>query len=148
MTLLKLSISISNLGQRIDLSDRNLEAAGRYQPSKLREYIRSGGFIAAFRLHTILSRGGEVDDRVDSIRSDAQLKCKFDVPSTECVNEGIDFTPGCSADPIFNSITIGYRNYAAIREPFVIRVAGQADYFGPGIPGQLHGDGAYPTRGT
>src|ERR1022692_1421281 len=104
--------------------------------------------MVTFRLHTILSRGGEVDDRVDSIRSDAQLKCKFDVPSTECVNEGIDFPSRCSADPIFNPITIGNRNYAVIGEPLVIRVAGQANNLGPGIPGQLHRDRTYPTSGT
>src|SRR5580658_4665229 len=104
--------------------------------------------MATFRLYTILSRGGEVDDRVDSIQSDAQLKCKFDVPATEGVNEGIDFPSGCSADPIFNPIPIGNGNYAVIGEPLVIRVAGQADHIGPGIPGQLHGDGAYPAGGA
>src|ERR1700676_2175806 len=107
MTLLELSIGIANLGQRIDLSDRDLKAAGGHQRGKLREHICSRGFMVTLRLHTILSRGGEVDDRVDSIQSDAQLKCKFDVPSTECVNEGIDSPSGCSADPIFNPIAIG-----------------------------------------
>jgi len=33
MTLLEFSISIANLGQRIDLSDRDLKVAGRQQPS-------------------------------------------------------------------------------------------------------------------
>jgi hypothetical protein len=33
MTLLELSIGIANLGKRIDLSDRDLEAAGGQQPS-------------------------------------------------------------------------------------------------------------------
>ena len=66
--------------------------------------------------------------------SDAQLKCKLDVPSAECVNEGIDFPSRCSADPIFNPIPIRNGNYAVIGEPLVIRVAGQADHVGPGIP--------------
>jgi uncharacterized membrane protein YphA (DoxX/SURF4 family) len=33
VTLLELSIGIANLSQRIDLSDRDLEAAGGQQPS-------------------------------------------------------------------------------------------------------------------
>jgi hypothetical protein len=35
-----------------------------------------------------------------------------------------------------------------IGEPFAIRVAGQADNLGPGIPGQLHGDRPYAPRST
>jgi hypothetical protein len=81
MTLLQLSIRFANVGERIDVSDRDLKAAGGQQPSELREHVRSRGFMVTFRLHTIFSRGGEVDDRVDSIRSDAQLECKFDVSS-------------------------------------------------------------------
>jgi hypothetical protein len=123
MTLLELSISIANLGQRIDLSDRDLKAAGGQEPGKLREHVCSRAFMVTFRLHTILNRSGEVDDRVDSIRCDAQLKRKFDVPSTECVNKGIEFPSGYSADPIFNPISIGNRNNAVIGEPLVIRVA-------------------------
>jgi hypothetical protein len=33
MTLIELSIGIANFGQRIDLSDRDLKAAGGQQPS-------------------------------------------------------------------------------------------------------------------
>jgi len=124
MTLLELSIGLANFGQRIDPCDRDLQAAGGQQPRKLREHVRSRGCMIPFRLHTILSRGGEVDDRVDSIRRDVQLKRKFDVPSTVCVNEGVDFPYGCSADPILNPVAIGNRNYAMIGEPLVIRVTG------------------------
>ena len=84
---LRREIGIANLSQRIDFSDWDLKAAGGEQPGKLRQDVCGGGFKAPFRLHPILSRGGEIDDRVDSVRSDAQLQCKFDVPSTECVND-------------------------------------------------------------
>src|SRR5580704_12999270 len=111
MTLLEFPIGIANLGQRIDPGDRDLKAARGEQPGKLCEHICSRAFMVTFSLHTILSGGGEVDDRVDSIPSDAQLQRKLDVPSTECVNEGIDFPPGCSADPILNPIAIGNRSH-------------------------------------
>ena len=35
-----------------------------------------------------------------------------------------------------------------VGEPLVIRGARQADNFGVGVLGQLHGDRAYSTRGT
>jgi hypothetical protein len=81
---------------------------------QLREHVRGRGFLATFRLHTMLSRGGEVDDGVDSIRSDAQFEGQFDVPAAERIDEGIDFASGGSADPILNPIAIGNGNYAAI----------------------------------
>ncbi len=140
MPLLEFSIGIANLGQRIDLGDRDLQAAGGHQPSELGQYFRSCGRKVTFRLHAILSRGGEIDDRVDSLRSDAQLQRKFDIPSTECVDEGVDFPLRCGADPVFHSIAIGNGNDAVIGEPLVIRVARQANHLGPSIPRQLHRD--------
>jgi hypothetical protein len=148
MTLLKLSISVANVGQRIDSGDRDLEAAGGQQPGELREHVCSRAFVVTFRFHTVLSRRGEVDDCVDSIRSYSQLDCPLDVPATKRVNEGIDFPAGYSADPTPNPITIGKRNYAVIGEPFVIRFACQANDPGARIPCQLHSDRAYATRGT
>jgi len=41
MTLFELAVGIANLGQRIDLSDRDFEAACGQQPSKLREDVCS-----------------------------------------------------------------------------------------------------------
>src|ERR1700722_16309606 len=83
MPLLELSIGIANVGQRIDLRDGDLKAAGGQQPGELREHVHTRSVVAPFRLHAIFSRGGEVDDRVDAIRSNAQLERKLDVPASE-----------------------------------------------------------------
>src|ERR1700722_15151895 len=112
MTQLEVSIGIANVGQRINLSDRDLKAAGGHQASKFPEHVDTRGFMASFRFHTVLSRGTEVDDGVDSIRRDAQLDCQLDVPATEGVNEGIDFPLGCSTDAILNPVAIENRSYA------------------------------------
>jgi hypothetical protein len=116
MTLFQLSIGLAYLGQRIDLRDRDLEPVGRDQLGKLPQHGGVRGFIIALGLHAVLRRSREVDDCIDSIRSDAQLNCQFDVPSAEGVNEGIHFTAGRSPDPIFYPITIGNGNYAVIGE--------------------------------
>ena len=58
MMLFELLIGLAYLRQRIDLRDRDLEPAGRDQTGKLFEHVRVRGFEVAFRLHTLLRRGG------------------------------------------------------------------------------------------
>src|ERR1700722_1945196 len=148
VALLELSIGIANLGQRIDLGNRDLKTPGSQQAREFPEDLRISGRVVTFRHHTILSRGGEVDDRVDTVRRDAQLECQLHIPPAEGVDKGIDFSSGCSADPILNTISIGNRNYAMIAEPLMIRSAGQADNFGACLPGQLHRDRPDSARGA
>ena len=109
MTLLELSIGIANVGQGIDLSDRDLEAAGGEHAGELREHLGVRRCVVTVGLDTVLGGGGEVDDGVDPIRSDAQLQSQLDVATAEGVDKRIDFPSAYSADPILNPITIGER---------------------------------------
>lgn len=93
VTLFEFLIGLANLRQRIDLRDRDLEPSGRNQPGQLPQNVRACGFRAAFRLHAVFLRSGEVDDSVDSVWSDTQTDRQLDVPPAEGVNEGIQFLP-------------------------------------------------------
>src|SRR6202012_950921 len=148
VTLLEVSIGFANFGQGINLSDRNLEAAGGEHASELRENLSACPCVVTVGLHTIFGCGLEVDDGVDPIRSNTQLESQLDVTTTEGINKGFDFACACSADPILNPITISNRDYAVIGEPLMIRIPGQADDPGARIAGQLDSDRAYPARGA
>src|SRR6202453_1588450 len=67
VTLLEFSIGIANFGQGIDLSNRDLEAAGGEHASELSEHLGVRPCVVTVGLDTVLGGGGEVDDGVDPI---------------------------------------------------------------------------------
>jgi hypothetical protein len=67
VTLLEVSISIPNLGQRVDLCDRDLKPARREQPGELCEHVRRGCLRIPFCLYPMLGSGSEIDDGIDPV---------------------------------------------------------------------------------
>jgi hypothetical protein len=77
-----------------------------HQRGESAEHVGTGSVHTAFSLHTMLLRG-EVDDGIDAIGGDTKLKSKLDIAVAERVDEGINFSLGCNADPIFDPTAVG-----------------------------------------
>src|ERR1700728_1962404 len=60
---------------------------------RLAHDVCSRGCITTFRLHTILSRGSEVNDRVDSIRSHPRLSASSTYPPPTVSMKASTFPP-------------------------------------------------------
>ena len=92
-------IGFADIGQTIDLGDRDLEAASVDQARKFREHLGIRRRAVALRLHAVLRGRREVDDRVDPIGSDTEFEGQLHIAAAESVDEGVDLASGCGSDP-------------------------------------------------
>jgi len=90
MTPREIPIGIANIGQTIDLGDRDLEAAGIDQASKFRKHLGIRRLSISRRLDAVFRGRREVDDRIDPIGRDAEFERQLDIAAAESVDEGID----------------------------------------------------------
>jgi hypothetical protein len=90
MTPREILIGIADIGQTIDLGDRDLEAAGIDQASQFHKHLGIGRLGISRRLDAVFRGRREVDDRIDPIGRDAEFERQLHIAATESVDEGID----------------------------------------------------------
>jgi hypothetical protein len=96
----------------------------------------------------VLLHGREVDDGVDPVRLHPEVEREVDIVGAERVDERVNLTAGRGPDAIGHPFAVLNGDDALPGEPVVVRLAGQANHLGSGVPGQLYGDRPDPAGGT
>src|SRR6266446_8689307 len=140
MTLLQLAIRLSNSSEGIDAGNRDFEFSLVDKLGEIGEYGGTCPLSVALGLDAILCHSLIVNNRIDTLRSDAKLECKFDVISTECIDTCVEVIVSGSTNTLLDALTVGDRNYTVVAQPLMVSRARQANHLCTFFYRQLHHD--------
>src|SRR5450759_1603762 len=140
MTLLQLAIRLSNISEGINAGNRDFQFSLVDTLGEIGQYRGTGPLSVALGLDAIPGHRLIVTNRIDTLRSDAKLECKFDVISTECIDTCVEvIVRGCT-NTLLDALPVGDRNDTVIAQPLMVSRARQANHLCTFFYRQLHHD--------
>src|SRR5689334_6279074 len=89
VTLLQLAIRLSNSSEGIDAGNRDFQFSLINQPGEISQYLSARTLSVSLSLDAILCHSLKVNNRIDTLWSDAKLEGQFDVIGTEGIDKGV-----------------------------------------------------------
>jgi hypothetical protein len=128
MTLLQLTIRLSNSSEAIDTGNPDLQFSPVDQLGDFSQDRRPRRLSVSHGLDAILCRSRKASNRLDPFRSDAHLEGEFDVINTEGIDKGVEVIVRGATKTLLDAFTISDRDDTVVTQPLIMSWTGQADH--------------------